>query len=577
VHVVATAGHVDHGKSTLVRGPHRHRPRPLGRGEGAGGSPSTSASRATLPSGRGPRSSTCPATSASSATCSPGWGRRRLPVRGRRHRGLEAPVRGAPAHPRAARRPPRHRGAHQGRHRRRRPARAGPPRGRRARRRHVPRRRPVVAVDAPTGEGSTSCGPPSTRLLAATPTAADRGRPRLWIDRAFAARGGHGGHRHPHRRAPRSTTSSWCGPGAPCGSGAAVAPRERRTARARAPGGGEPGRGRARAPCAGATCWSDPGQWHLTRVVDARSRARRPRPRRCRAGAPTCSTSARASTRCGCGSSGPAIEPGDRARAAPPPRGRCRCCPATGSCCARAGRGETVGGGEILDVDPCSPPRARPTGPSTGWWPSGAGSTRPARAPHRHGRWPPRRPVGGGSRGRWPRLEDRLREAVADAGDLGLDIAGLDERDRAGAGPARRASRSRAAGPGPRCPPTPWPTTPTWPPSTPRRSPPRPRRGRPGRAARAGATGPGGRARRLCGSPAGGGGGGPRWPSCWPPPEGVTVARGARRPRHQPQVTSCPCWPPRRDGRHPPPRRPAHRRPAPSRRRTRRVRRRRAG
>ncbi len=36
VHVLATAGHVDHGKSTLVAGPDRHRPGPAGRGEGSG-------------------------------------------------------------------------------------------------------------------------------------------------------------------------------------------------------------------------------------------------------------------------------------------------------------------------------------------------------------------------------------------------------------------------------------------------------------------------------------------------------------------------------------------------------------
>ena len=40
------------------------------------------------------------------------------------------------------------------------------------------------------------------------------------------------------------------------------------------------------------------------------------------------------------------------------------------------GRDETVGGGEILDVDPvAAPPRPGRTGPSIGWWPSAAGST----------------------------------------------------------------------------------------------------------------------------------------------------------------------------------------------------------
>jgi selenocysteine-specific elongation factor len=50
----------------------------------------------------------------------------------------------------------------------------------------------IVAVDPPTGFGlDGDAGLPAAldRLLAATPQALDRGRPRLWVDRAFAARG----------------------------------------------------------------------------------------------------------------------------------------------------------------------------------------------------------------------------------------------------------------------------------------------------------------------------------------------------------------------------------------------------
>jgi selenocysteine-specific elongation factor len=47
----------------------------------------------------------------------------------------------------------------------------------------------VVEVDAPSGHGVDNLRAALDRLLAATPTAADRGRPRLWIDRSFAARG----------------------------------------------------------------------------------------------------------------------------------------------------------------------------------------------------------------------------------------------------------------------------------------------------------------------------------------------------------------------------------------------------
>src|SRR3954468_17403848 len=47
----------------------------------------------------------------------------------------------------------------------------------------------VVDVDAPTGVGVHELRAALDRLLADTPHAADRNRPRLWIDRSFAARG----------------------------------------------------------------------------------------------------------------------------------------------------------------------------------------------------------------------------------------------------------------------------------------------------------------------------------------------------------------------------------------------------
>jgi selenocysteine-specific elongation factor len=47
----------------------------------------------------------------------------------------------------------------------------------------------VVEVDAPTGAGVDELRAALDRLLAATPTAADRDRPRLWVDRSFAAKG----------------------------------------------------------------------------------------------------------------------------------------------------------------------------------------------------------------------------------------------------------------------------------------------------------------------------------------------------------------------------------------------------
>ncbi|HZQ85969.1 MAG TPA: selenocysteine-specific translation elongation factor [Acidimicrobiales bacterium] len=47
----------------------------------------------------------------------------------------------------------------------------------------------VVDVDAPTGRGVDALRGALDRLLENTPTAVDRDRPRLWVDRAFAARG----------------------------------------------------------------------------------------------------------------------------------------------------------------------------------------------------------------------------------------------------------------------------------------------------------------------------------------------------------------------------------------------------
>src|SRR5438067_12153483 len=47
----------------------------------------------------------------------------------------------------------------------------------------------VVEVDAPGGIGVDDLRQALDRLLETTPTAVDRGRPRLWVDRVFAARG----------------------------------------------------------------------------------------------------------------------------------------------------------------------------------------------------------------------------------------------------------------------------------------------------------------------------------------------------------------------------------------------------
>jgi selenocysteine-specific elongation factor len=48
---------------------------------------------------------------------------------------------------------------------------------------------PIVAVDAPTGEGLDELRSAIDSLLERTPTAVDHGRPRLWVDRSFAPAG----------------------------------------------------------------------------------------------------------------------------------------------------------------------------------------------------------------------------------------------------------------------------------------------------------------------------------------------------------------------------------------------------
>src|SRR6184192_2959822 len=48
---------------------------------------------------------------------------------------------------------------------------------------------PVVEVDAVAGRGVEALQAALDSLLARTPTAIDRARPRLWVDRSFAARG----------------------------------------------------------------------------------------------------------------------------------------------------------------------------------------------------------------------------------------------------------------------------------------------------------------------------------------------------------------------------------------------------
>ncbi len=293
----------------------------------------------------------------------------------------------------------------------------------------------VVEVDAPSGAGIEELQAALDRLLATTPPAADLGRPRLWVDRSFAAKGSGTvvtgtltggriavddelivvpGERSVRVRALQSHQESL----------PAVGPGRRVAVNLVGVGHDEVQRGDALVRSA---------QWHLTRRLDAslavldsldHEVSRRgayvaylgsgERPARLR----VLGTSA-----LGPGESGLVrlhladplpLVPGDR------------------YVLRETGRAETVGGGEVLDVDPVLPAaRARPdrsvarvvaerswveadllqrlTGetqaPQVGPWvvdPSALAQTRQA-----------------------------VEEAVDAAGPLGLDVAGLDPRQRA--------------------------------------------------------------------------------------------------------------------------------------------------
>jgi selenocysteine-specific elongation factor len=293
----------------------------------------------------------------------------------------------------------------------------------------------VVEVAAPAGIGISDLVDALDRMLATTPTAADVGRPRLWIDRSFAAKG-----------AGTVVTGTLTGGSVHVGDELVLLP-EGRDVRVRAiqslhrscdeigPGNRvalnllgvehrevERGDVLVRA-----------GQWHRTAAVDAElhvlASVEHPVSRRGAFKAYVGSGEYPAQVRIlgpdtiGPGESGflrlrlpvelPLV-PGDR------------------FVLRESGRGETVGGGTVLDVDPVvRASHARPDRSvervvrERGWVDADAltlltgGPTAPT-----VGHWVVDPPVLAEAR-------ERLRSAVAAAGPLGLDVATLDERDRA--------------------------------------------------------------------------------------------------------------------------------------------------
>jgi selenocysteine-specific elongation factor len=295
----------------------------------------------------------------------------------------------------------------------------------------------VVEVDAPTGEGLDDLRSALDRLVATTPTSPDRGRPRLWVDRAFAAKGagtvvtgtlaggslrvddelllvpGRGGGRRVRVRALQSHQT----PRDEVGPGHRVAMNVTGVAH------DEAARGQALVR---------PGQWRLTRTVDASLQVL--------AGlGHEVSRRGAYHAYVGSGEHAVALRVLGIEAVAPGATGFVRLhlpralplLPGDRYVLRESGRGETVGGGEVLDVDPVLPAsRAKPSRSvervvaERGWVEVDelellTGERRPATV------------------GRWVAAPDAFEQAraavaaaVEAAGPLGLDVAALGERDR---------------------------------------------------------------------------------------------------------------------------------------------------
>jgi len=293
----------------------------------------------------------------------------------------------------------------------------------------------IVPVDAPAGEGLDELRSALDDLLARTPTAVDHGRPRLWIDRAFAPAG-----------AGTVVTGTLAGGPVAVDDELLVAPAGHRV-RVRAiqrlheqVERLEPGNrtalnlaGVAHAAVARGDVLVREGQWHHTDVVDAALHvlARLDHEVSRRGAHLAYIGSGEHPVRLRVLGDRP-IEPGATGAVRLHLARRLPLLPGDRFVLRDAGRGETVGGGEVLDVEPVL--RASRAAPDR----------RVERVVAERG-WvePDRLLLLTGERlapnlGRWvvspAALDDavrRLRARLDEAGPLGLDLAALDERDRA--------------------------------------------------------------------------------------------------------------------------------------------------
>jgi selenocysteine-specific elongation factor len=293
----------------------------------------------------------------------------------------------------------------------------------------------IIAVDAPTGVGLGALRLALDRLLSDTPEAVDRGRPRLWIDRAFAAKG-----------SGTVVTGTLAGGSLAVDDELVVLP-SRAPVRVRALQSRQlacdrigPGNrvavnlaGVAHGDVARGDALVHSGAWHEATVVDADLLV-------------LPSVDHDVSRRgaylayIGSGEWPVAVRVLGPERVSPGRRGLVRLflpeplplVPGDRYVLRESGRSETIGGGELLDVAPVLPAsRAAPDRSvdrvvaERGWVDADqlARLTGERRQPT-HGRWVVDPAVAAADAA-------RLRAAAEAAGPVGLDVATLDERDRA--------------------------------------------------------------------------------------------------------------------------------------------------
>jgi selenocysteine-specific elongation factor len=292
----------------------------------------------------------------------------------------------------------------------------------------------VVAVAAPTGRGLDALRTALDALVTATPAAVDRDRPRVWIDRVFAAKG-----------AGTVVTGTLSGGSLGVGEavvvGAAAQPARVRAIQTLGQAVDHIGPGHRvalnlsgveRQEVARGDAVVRPGRWRPTARLDATLRV---------LGAVDHQVSRRGAylAYIGSGEHPVRLRVLGAERISPGTEGAVRLhlatplplLPGDRYVLRESGRDETIGGGEVLDVAPVLPAsRARPDRSvervvaERGWIEADEleALTGERRLPTL-GRWV-------AATGSVAALAESVGEQVAAAGPLGLDVAGLDERSR---------------------------------------------------------------------------------------------------------------------------------------------------